>query len=503
MGRHQRKMADASVQVDLALLGPLKAEQAPPVRSASPTPPPQAPPEKHSFVFMISQPFIGGMHQPIAGDSDEGEGEGEGEDEEPEVTVTAAPPPPRARQTRKRQFADLMRDFTRTEREYFQNQSDVVQEYLAETERKVKRHNEDDVNVPLRFKILKNDMDLSTKKIVLAKIDQLHNSHSTSEHSKLKHYLSLVERLPIGKYRPLPVSSTDSYDKIASFIRKARETLNETVYGHDEAKDKIMCLIAQHAANPTARGICIGLQGPPGVAKTVLAKEGVAKALGLPFAMIPLGGESDAATLIGHSFTYESSKPGQIAEQLMKAGVMNPVILFDEVDKVAPTHRGAEVSGILTHLSDPSQNSTFSDRYFSEIKFDLSRTVQIYTYNDESLVSPILLDRMHKIYVKGYSPSEKIKIAEGYLIPSILADYKMTPTDIVFDEETLLCIIERVQDEEGVRNLKRGIETIVGWLNMERYLSNQKFPVTVTEAHVKKYIKTGSANSGPPMGIYV
>jgi ATP-dependent Lon protease len=250
-----------------------------------------------------------------------------------------------------------------------------------------------------------------------------------------------------------------------------------------------------------------------GTGKTSLVKDGLAKALGIPFSFIALGGAADGSFLDGHSFTYEGSMYGKIAEVLMRAQCMNPLIFFDELDKVSDSSRGAEVTSILTHLTDSIQNERFNDKYFGEIDFDLSKSLIIFSYNDEHLVNPILRDRMITIHVKGYDVKDKLILARDYLLPEILKQYKFLPTDIVFEDEVIIKIIQKVPDEEGVRNLKRGLESIVSWINMHRYIphvasgnsksstsacisSSLVFPLKVTSDHVNSFISTDSTKTG-------
>jgi ATP-dependent Lon protease len=254
-----------------------------------------------------------------------------------------------------------------------------------------------------------------------------------------------------------------------------------------------MRIFAQWISNPGSKGHCIGIQGPPGIAKTCLVKDGICKALGLPFGFIALGGASDASFLEGHSFTYEGSTYGKIAEILMKTQCMNPIMFFDELDKVSSTSRGEEIIGILTHLTDASQNERFQDRYFGALELNLSRALIIFSYNDESKINPILKDRMITIHAKGYSLKDKMIIARDYLLPEVLSQYNISTNDVKFPSSIIETIIGRVAQEEGVRNLKRGLESIVSWINMNRYLPPEddipnEFPLTVTEDHIHKYL---------------
>ena len=371
--------------------------------------------------------------------------------------------------------------------------------------------------IPLKFKILDSDMDPIIKQIILSKIDEFNMmSPHTSEYFKARRWLNEISRLPLGIYHRLPISNTHSthhtIDQCATFLQNVNKTLNETVYGHNDAKEQVMRVLAQWITNPQYRGHCIGIQGPMGVGKSSLVKDGISKALNIPFSFIALGGASDGSFLDGFSVTYEGSTYGKIAEVLMKAQCMNPIIFFDELDKVSQSSRGDEIIGILTHLTDSVQNEKFNDKYFGEIDLDLSKCLIVFSYNDESLINPILRDRMIQIHVKGYDEKDKLVIAKDHLIPAILKQYMFTLEDVVFTDEIINKIIQRVPEEEGVRNLRRGIESIVSWLNMYRYIplpppKKQKvqndgaepaqqtpntritFPVKLTNDDVLKYVK--------------
>lgn len=423
------------------------------------------------------------------------------------LIIPPPPPPPRERPThhhedpqqpsRKRVRGEeyaFTQGMTQEEKTYWRNLDETKRSEFLEMDKRMKDIQQKG-KVPMRFKFLSSDIDVTTKAIILAKLDQFQNMHEGSgEYYKLRNWLHGIARLPLGNYFPLKVSPSDPFDKIASFLKDSRTTLDTKVFGHTDAKSQIMRIFAQWISNPTSKGHCIGIQGPPGVGKTELVKTGICKALGLPFGFVALGGASDASFLEGHGFTYEGSTYGKISEILMKAQCMNPVIFFDELDKVSTTSRGEEIIGVLTHLTDSTQNERFTDRYFGGVELNLSRALIIFSYNDESLINPILKDRMISIRVKGYNLKEKLTIARDYLLPEILKQYNLTPSDIKFPLSVIETIVHRVPQEEGVRNLKRGLESVVSWINMHRYVPPEngeldtQFPLTVTEDHIHKYL---------------
>ena len=244
----------------------------------------------------------------------------------------------------------------------------------------------------------------------------------------VKYWESWVKKYPI-------VSIEDGIDKCHEFMENAKQTLDKAVYGLNDAKLQIMQMVGQWIVNPSAIGTAIAIKGPPGTGKTTLVKDGISKILNRDFAFIALGGATDSCFLEGHSYTYEGSTWGKIVDILIKCKSMNPVIYFDELDKIRETPRGEEIAGILTHLTDTSQNSQFHDKYFADIDFDLSKCLFIFSYNDESKVNPILKDRMYRIETKGYNYKQKINIANNYLLPKIREQVKFSNEDIIIPEK--------------------------------------------------------------------
>ena len=250
---------------------------------------------------------------------------------------------------------------------------------------------------------------------------------------------------------------------------------------------------------------------------TSLVKEGISKILNREFAFIPLGGATDSSYLEGHSYTYEGSTWGKIVDILIRSKSMNPVIYFDELDKISETPKGEEIIGILTHLTDTTQNSQFHDKYFAEIDFDLSKCLFIFSYNDPLKVNPILLDRMYKIKTTGYQIKDKIVIAKQYLIPKIRYEVNFNEGDIIIPDTTLNYIIENYTDkEDGVRNLKRCIEIVYKKLNLYRLVKPGttlfekentlvvEFPFTVTSDVINNLIKKDESSlNRAPSNMYL
>jgi ATP-dependent Lon protease len=346
----------------------------------------------------------------------------------------------------------------------------------------------------------------------------------SGEYYKLKNWVDTFMRIPFDQYQELPVTMNDGIDKCHEFMENAQNTLDQAVYGLTDAKIQIMQLLGQLLINPKSIGTAIAIHGPPGTGKTSLLKEGVSKILNRPFAFIALGGATDSSFLEGHSYTYEGSTWGKIVQILIDSKCMNPVIYFDELDKISDTPRGEEITGILTHLTDSTQNSQFHDKYFTEIDFDLSKCLFIFSYNDESKVNSILKDRMYRIKTSGYSQKEKVIISNNYLLPKIREQVKFSNEDIIIPDIALNYIIENFcksnefmgsnEVEQGVRNLKRCLEIIHTKLNLFRLMKrgtkllkdhvnlDVTFPVTVTKDVIDKLIQL-QKNTFSAQSMYV
>ena len=220
---------------------------------------------------------------------------------------------------------------------------------------------------------------------------------------------------------------------------------------------------------------------------TIFCKS-IAEAIGLPMGFVSLGGmaSTDSSILLGHSQTYSNSRWGKLVDILIDTQCMNPVIYFDELDKISTTRHGEEITNALIHLTDSSQNDKVNDRYFTEIDLDFSRSVLVFSYNHDENVNPILKDRMNVINTTEYTVNDKINIAKHHMIPKIFEDYCLGTQDIVFDDETLKHIISRCEAEKGVRNFQRSLENIVSNINLMRLLKKPliggqiEFPLSIT-----------------------
>jgi hypothetical protein len=392
---------------------------------------------------------------------------------------------------------NTMNDFDFFEKMDIESQKKIIKE-LREIN-KVTR-----IEKPYRLTLLESDIPVNFKGAAMKKIGSLrHMEPGSGEYYKIKNWVDTFMRIPFGKTQDLPIQIEDGVDKCHDFMAEAQKTLDSAVYGLNDAKMQIMQMLGQLITNPKSIGTAIAIHGPPGTGKTSLVKEGISKILNRPFAFIALGGATDSSFLEGHGYTYEGSMWGKIVQILIDSKCMNPVIYFDELDKISDTPKGEEIAGILTHLTDTSQNTQFHDKYFAEIDFDLSKCLFIFSYNDESKVNPILKDRMYRIKTTGYNQKQKTNISNSYLLPKIREQVKFSAEDIIIPDVTLHYIIDNYcMKEDGVRNLKRCLEIIYTKLNLYRLMrpgSNLfeedmsikvTFPFTVTREIVDKLVKT-------------
>lgn len=295
----------------------------------------------------------------------------------------------------------------------------------------------------------------------------------SSEASVIRSYVETVLELPWDK------STKDEID-----IKKAQEILDEDHYGLEEVKERILEFLAVKKLNNTLKGSIICLVGPPGVGKTSLAHS-IARSMNRKFTRISLGGVRDEAEIRGHRRTYVGAMPGRIVNSLKQVGVNNPVMLFDEIDKMASDFRGDPASAMLEVL-DPAQNSTFEDHYIDHT-FDLSKVFFVCTANDIGGIPGPLRDRMEIIFIESYTEFEKLNIAKKYLFPQTKEENGLNDYKIPFSDASILKVINEYTREAGVRSLRREISKIFRKMAKEILLEKTS-KLSVTETKIKKYL---------------
>ena len=268
---------------------------------------------------------------------------------------------------------------------------------------------------------------------------------------------------------PTEIKLDGKSEPINDMLVKLRDQLNEKIYGLDNVKERIIEAYCAMLTNPTYKKKIIALMGPPGTGKTALGAS-IAEAFNQTFSQISFGGIKDPQILTGFSMTYIGSRPGEFVNKLRRAKVLNTVILLDEIDKIPDTVEGHSISSVLLHALDKTQNDHFQDMYMPEIPVNLSHVFFILAMNDDSLIDPILKDRLYIIKIDGYSLDEKIIIGKDYIFPKVLTELNFKKEDIIIDDATMKYIIQRNnvngEIEKGVRNLEKDITTICEKINV-------------------------------------
>lgn len=297
-------------------------------------------------------------------------------------------------------------------------------------------------------------------------------SPSSQEYGLIKTYLDSILEMPWNTY------TTDTVN-----IEKAEKQLEKDHYGLKKVKERILEIISVRKLNPEIKSQIICLVGPPGVGKTSVGKS-IAAALGRSYARVSLGGVRDEAEIRGHRKTYVGAMPGRIVNAIKQAKCMNPVILFDEIDKMGSDYKGDPSSAMLEVL-DPEQNSTFTDHYF-EIPLDLSDVLFITTANTTETIPAPLLDRMEVIELSSYTREEKFHIAKKHLLPKQLKKHGETRKTLKINDKALYEIIDCYTKEAGVRGLEKKIASVCR--KAAKKLVSGETSISVTEANLKDFL---------------
>lgn len=365
---------------------------------------------------------------------------------------------------------------------------------------KLKNMSTDDVDLKKQIALCKN-MPNYVKKIAVDKVEEMKSG--SSEYYKQKTYLDILLNYPW----PCPNDDDiDLFKNIGSdldeskkFLDKLKMSLDDKVYGHNECKSVMQELIGKWLTNPKSSGKVIGLAGPPGVGKTMIAKA-LGDALCIPFTQINLGGMEDRCILSGHSYTYSAAQPGLILRKMVEAGKPRCIIYFDELDKACTKHGINEIYNVLIHVTDPNTNSQFSDAFFNEVTFRLDKVLFVFSYNDAEKIDKILLDRMEKIDVKPYTTADKLIILKNFLIKEVSEGIGVNHDYVHIEDNDIEYIIDNYTFEAGVRELKRKLETIFLKLNLDRifrrgiFENNIPSKITINKEHIDKYLNKPNLN---------
>jgi endopeptidase La len=366
---------------------------------------------------------------------------------------------------------------------YFKNAKEEEKNDIIKKIEEINKNN--DFNKPLFNRLLLLDVNINEKTQI---INKYFNSLEECNSHKIKEWINNVVKIPFKKYSEFNLKTIKKND-INKFFDDLNDKMTKAILGHDAAKNHILQIMAQQITNPKAKGTVIGIYGPPGNGKSTLIKDGIAKAMNKPFYLIALGGARDGSYLDGHLFTWEGSIYGRIVEALIHSKCMDPIIYFDELDKISESACGIEIENVLIHLTDPVQNGQFRDKYFDGIDFDLSKVTFIFSYNDPSKINKILLDRITQIKTSGLLLNQKINIIQNYSIPEILKDIGLKSDMVSISDNIIEYIILTYTREGGVRGIKKLIYQIIRELNMLQLTDKIKLPVKITKKLIKQILK--------------
>ena len=373
-------------------------------------------------------------------------------------------------QIEKKISSNVRKQIEKAQKEYFlQEQLKAIEKELGQ---KDDYKNELD---ELKDKVKQAKMPKEAQETALREVEKLSRMYPSSPEATVsRNYIDWLVAIPWS------ARTEDNLD-----IKNAEKILAEDHYGLDKPKERILEYLAVRKLVKSMKGQILCFVGPPGVGKTSLAKS-VARALGRNFVRVSLGGVRDEAEIRGHRRTYIGSLPGRIIQSIRKAKSRNPVFLLDEVDKMSMDFRGDPASALLEVLN-PEQNSTFSDHYL-EVDFDLSDVMFITTANFQDNIPIPLQDRMEIIKIPGYTEYEKVKIAQGFLIPKQIKANGLKAEDIKFTPDGILRMIRRYTREAGVRNLEREIARVCRRIAKEVVKKEKDLKIRLTPNRIEKYL---------------
>ena len=347
---------------------------------------------------------------------------------------------------------DVVNIMSKEEKDYFFKQSSEKRQELAQTLRDIRRSAG---GQPLSFRVVCSRLPADLKKRIISKLDKQNEAMTAGDSVKYNTWVETILSIPIGEVLvPQPQLALEQT------LSKARAHLESVVYGLRAAKAAVIERFHMWLCSPLAPQRPLALCGVPGNGKTTLVREGLAALMARPFAFISLGGSSDSSTLLGHGYTYEGSAPGRVAEQIVAGRCLNPIFYFDELDKCSATPKGEEIINALIHLTDVSQSDRFRDRYIGSIDIDTSKALCVFTFNDPSLISPILMDRMQTVQTDAFDTEARVAIAIEHIAPAVLFERSLEPNAITFDSEALRDLASAC-DGGGVRILRSSIEQCV------------------------------------------
>lgn len=387
------------------------------------------------------------------------------------------------------------------------------QESTARIEKVIKKRLENEENI--KEKILQLDTSIENKTVIMKHYQSIKKlDYNTSEYYKNQLFIDQTLTIPWNQFYNIRnfigIKEPKEYTKdneqllfnhvenkilIKNFIEKIKEEFDNEIFGMNNVKNEIINYVCKFITNPYSQKNNIALYGSAGVCKTKFVKI-LSKILGLKMKVISLGGMKDSSYLLGHHFTYQESQCGAITQSIIESQIMNPILYFDELDKVSNSDNGQDIYSVLANITDPTVNCNFKDHYFSHLNIDLSKVFYIFTFNDISKINKILLDRLNVIYIENPSKKDKIIILKSHCLNEIIENIGMK-INIHFSDSSYNKIIEYTDKNidlrvsSGIRESVRILEKILLEINKEfllgsRISDNDNDNDTIIDIHINE-----------------
>lgn len=313
--------------------------------------------------------------------------------------------------------------------------------------------------------------------------------------------LENILKLPVT-CKDLPISINNGYNEVCKFLEDAWMHMSSQVYGQEQAKSEIIEYLVSKLVTKSRQPRVLGLVGPPGVGKTSLAINGIAKVIGLPFYQVSVGGLRDVTYFSGSMRCWKGAHQGKFADIQIKTGCLNQIIYIDELDKVA-ADTAQDIYGLLTHVVDLETNKHIQDHYLG-IDLDMSNATFIFSYNDPTLLPAPLRDRIKEVYFDAFDDKQKVDIARDFIIPRILKDYGLTSNQIKLSDEVIMHAnktIQMISSISGVRYLNKGYQSLIDKIMVNLVCNQASYNILTAKSKLKSKLKLKSKPKPKPISF--
>lgn len=375
----------------------------------------------------------------------------------------------------KEQQSPNLSTFDQEYEDFIKNLSQNERDKLKQTENELIQYAEANTK-PLKYQIITSKADNTVKLQMLDKLHKLSTyDKTTSEYNYELTTLNQLLKIPWGLYSELPISKNDNIIRIKSHLSQSMSFLESITHGQYKAKSKLLLEVSRYLENPSNQGFILGIKGVAGSGKTTLISKGLSKVLNRPFFRVDLGGAKHSDSLFGTRKVFDRSDVGDLVKILIDARCMDPIIFFDELDKVSTSEYGHEFINALNDLTDYTRNNSIMDQYLG-IPLDLSRAIIVFAYNSSDNIPETLKSRIHEIEIEAYTTTDKIIMTNQFFIPKSCNKLNVNINDIKFTNDAIKLIIYSYTNREaGVRELERKIDEIIlkiNWIKLTQNADN-------------------------------